>query len=294
MRKKIVGSAVATSLICAGCAPIRSELEYPNGYTGYLLDRHTFDVSRSKDLQLLRAAVILAMASRMATATVRDGRDADAFADYLAAATDELNYAAADIYPVGPASPCGTAQDPPGVNCAGYYQNFESELPLLEGRIINVMLAALPKERARQFLADINKGNVLGAALAAIRTVYQTTVGLDRSAGVYRTGLELISSNVKCVGDHQFDPKVATTWDAIDCLGLSHDKLQHSSYSLAEQSPDPAVREIPLRALLLIAQTSCARLPMTTTGTLADQIKRRNDSCKQIVFAPKSRPTSVQ
>ena len=102
--RKFVAFLSSVSLVASGCTPIAQELRNPGGYPGYVLDRHMFDASRSKEMHLLRAAIILAMASRMGTATVRDGAEADSFATYLAAASDELNYAAANVY--------GTGSDP--------------------------------------------------------------------------------------------------------------------------------------------------------------------------------------
>lgn len=290
MKKRLVIVALVAALPSASCTPFRAELQYPNGYTGYLLDRHTFDVSRSKDLQLLRATAVLAMAARMGTETVRDGRDADAFADYLAAASDEVNYAAAEIYPVGSTTPCGTMQDSKDVTCAGYYQNFESDLPLLEDRIVRVMLAALPQQQSGQFLADIKKGNVMAAAFTALRTAYQAAVGLDRSAGVYRTTLELVASNVACQNG-QYDPSRATTWDALDCLGLSHEKFSKPPYALAEQSADPTVRERPVAALMRIIRASCVALPTTNDPGLKDQLQHRRTTCDRVAFNPQPRPS---
>ena len=286
--------AAMIALLASGCAQIREELQYPNGYTGHVLDQHSFTAAYSKDLQLLRAAIILAMASRIATATVRDGHDADAFVDYLAAASNELNYAAADIYGANGAKSCGVAADTPPGGCQAYYSNFESDLPLLEARIIRVMVASLPEAQAKQFLADVNKGNALGAALTAIRTVYQTAVGLDRAAGVYRSGLELTASTVNCAAGTAFDAKTDTVLAAAKCLGLPQDKLTHVTMSLQERSSADADREFPLGAAMLIAQTSCAHMPITTDGSAPGQVERRNDECKLVKFNPQFRPVQVE
>jgi hypothetical protein len=290
MRK---GTCLATMIALLGtaCAPIREELQYPNGYTGYVLDQHSFVAAYSRHLQLLRATIILAMASRLATATVRDGHDADAFADYLAAASNELNYAAADIYGAEDGKACGIPADAKDGPCKVYYANFESDLPLLEARIIRVMVSSLPEARAKQFLTDVSKGNALGAALTAIRTVYQSAVGLDRAAGVYRSGLELTASDVNCVSG-TFDPKIDTVLAAARCLGLPQDKLTHVSASLEERSG--ADGQFPLGALMLIAETSCAHLPITTDGSAPGQVDRRNADCDLVTFKPKIRPVRVE
>lgn len=293
MRKGICLAAMI-ALLATGCTPIREELQYPNGYTGYVLDQHSFNAAYSKHLQLLRAAIILAMASRIAMATVRDGHDADAFADYLAAASNELNYAAADVYGAGGVKSCAAAADAPAGGCQAYYANFESDLPLLEARIIRVMVSSLPEAQAKKFLADVQKGNAIGAALTAIRTVYQSAVGLDRAAGVYRSGLELTAASVNCVPGATFDAKTETVLAAATCLGLPANKLTHITASLSERSTQDADNEFPLGAVMLIAETSCVHLPLTTDGSAPGQVDRRNADCKLVKFSPQFRPVEVE
>lgn len=109
--KKSVMRVLSLAVALQGCTPIIKETRYTGGYPGYLLDKRTFFAARSKSLILLRANIILAMAARMGTAGIHDGKDADAFADYLAAASDELNYTAADLYGVGTTFPCTIRDD---------------------------------------------------------------------------------------------------------------------------------------------------------------------------------------
>lgn len=99
MRKFTAALACIGMLSSAGCSTIRDELRYPGGAPGRLLDQRTFDSSRSKQLQLLRATLALAIAARIGEASVAT-EDADAFARQLAEASRELNYAAVDAgYP---------------------------------------------------------------------------------------------------------------------------------------------------------------------------------------------------
>jgi len=156
------------SFAVSGCQSVLvKEVRYTGGYPGYLLDKRMIDSSEVKSAQLLRAAMIVAMASRMATVSVREGADADAFVDYLAAATDEINYAASNLYDVeteatktsGAATsvPCNVG--PQGTeDCNAYAVNFEADIPLLEARIVRLMLASLPEDRAREFLEDLASG----------------------------------------------------------------------------------------------------------------------------------------
>ena len=118
MRRVGVAFLVSSSLILCSCQAVVREFRHPGGYPGYLLDRRSFDASGSKQLQLLRAAIVIAMAARMSQVTSNGPDEADAVAKYLGAAADELNYTAANIYDdfeggvVGP-SPCLVAQPAP-------------------------------------------------------------------------------------------------------------------------------------------------------------------------------------
>jgi hypothetical protein len=129
-------TAILSLAVNAGCTPILKEMRYTGGYPGYVLDKRTFDASASKQLLLLRATLILAMAAEMSRVTVR-GDDGDAFSKHLAAAAREVNYAAADLYDTkqdGSGEVCVTALDD-DKNCSGFYANFEGDLPLIEQRI---------------------------------------------------------------------------------------------------------------------------------------------------------------
>ena len=330
--------AAAAALATTSCVQVREELYYPNGYAGYELDRRSVNISGSKQFQLVRAAVVLAMASRMATATIHDGHDADAVADYLAAASDELNYSAADIFsvaagseiacykptgstltandaadaveaskahsdpkvlagskagasPKAAKSPSPTASDPE-IKCTGYVQNFESDLPPLQGRIVNVMVAALPQEQSRRFLADVGKGDILGASFAALRTVFQSAVGLDRSAGVYRSGLELFASSVDC--RQIFEARTGTVSDAARCLGLpSADPRRPPTQLSFDTSTEYENARYALTALMVIARASCVRMPLSSDKGLSDAVSRRNAACDEVKFAPTQRPLDI-
>jgi hypothetical protein len=336
--KKSMISVLTLAVALQGCTPIIKETRYSGGYPGYLLDKRTFFAARSKSLILLRANIILAMAARMGTASIHDGKDADAFADYLAAAGDELNYAAADLYGVDTTLPCTMRSDavpapaafpatperidrndgqptpianqapPPATmtlplvpnGCSAYYANFESDLPLLEDRIIRLMLAALPAERARAFLKDVGDGNVLAAAWNALRVIYDAAGGLHRATGVYRSGLELVASNsASC--ENAFNQAHGTVLDAAKCLGIPEDKLFSSAN--VEAANDPSRRPSPdltmvkrdaFHAAMLIAETSCARLPINSDGTVSKEVAKRNLLCDRLVFAPQYRPVRLK
>lgn len=327
-----IGAIALIMATTAACGPVLREVRHPGGYPGHLLDQRTFDASRSKQLQLFRGALIMAMAARMGTATIRDGKDADAFVDYLAAASDEINYAAANIYPINGQPPCTVTglhpYTPPNgaplisvpadyVACAGgYYSLFESDVPMMDTRITRLMLAALPEDRVRSFLQDVAKGDVLSAGWSAIKAVSETTGGLHRATGVYRTGLELVAANmttcrrvskVKPVGsdlasrstasdDSAIDAQQSSTvWDAAECLGLSHDELFSNSNEAKGTELGSSVSEDTLHAVMRIARTACMRLQINTDvagNLIPTRIETRNKQCALVAFKPRARPDS--
>ncbi|WP_054589071.1 hypothetical protein [Sphingopyxis macrogoltabida] len=137
MRNTGMVATMAAALCLSGCGAITRDLRHPGGYPGHLLDERTFDASESKKVQLLRFTIILAMAARMGGETVTDAKEADAIADYLAAAADEINYAAANIYP-----------SDGGVACR--VGDVEQPARPLPGQIARLDAAVADAERAAQ------------------------------------------------------------------------------------------------------------------------------------------------
>lgn len=285
--KRAILSTAAVGLVLSGCqAAITSEVRHPGGYPGSLLDKRMIDTSKSKQAQLLRAAMIVTMASRMATATIRDGKDADAFVDYLAASTQEINYAAANIYSVSGNPPCrvGSAEPAVAAPCYGYWVNFEADMPLLEGRIVRLMVASLPEDRAKRFLEDVAKGDVLGAAWSGIRTLAVATNGLRHSAAVFRANIELSAALGRPDCYNQETDTILTAAGA--CYSLPAEQLfTDKRVILTGGVPRNA-----FDSLLMIARTSCARLPLNTDGGSAASVRRRNGQCDLIRFEPTARP----
>lgn len=316
MKFMVIGVA-CSSLLLAGCETmITRELRHPGGYSGHLLDRATVDASKTKSVQLFRAAIIIAMASRMATVTVRDGAEADAFAAYLEAAVTELNYAASNIYEVNDVPPCSIALasdaqsseagDAPqaapadlparpqlasSINCEAFFVNFEADVPLVEARILRLMIAALPEEQARKFMENARNGNVMGAAWSAIRTFAAAIDGLRHSAAVFRSGMEL-TAELYCPNESDgFSAQTGTVMGASrDCFRLSLNSLLPADNIVIENH----INEGAFHPLMLIARTSCVRMPISgNNNDIQVSINRRVDSCKKIVFEPQYRPSSI-
>lgn len=293
--------AIFSLLISTGCTPILKEVRYTGGYPGYILDQRTFDASASKQLVLLRSALILAMAAEMSRLTVR-GDDGDAFSSHLAAATKEINFAAADVYDTktdGTGNVCITAR-PDDKNCSGFYANFEGGIPLLEQRILKVMLAALPTDKARKFLDDASRGNILGAAWSAVRTVAKGAGGLHFAFGRYRSGLEIVAEQMgtRCKGP-KFDPASMTVIEAAECLGLSQSDLFGSPEREATRQDlrgdkNGLVQKGAFLALMRTVAAACVDLPYSgDVATIAASRNIRGNNCNHIGFEPTARPYRV-
>lgn len=314
--RSVVIILCVVGVVTSGCkTAVLREVRYPGGYPGYILDKRTIDASENKPVQILRAAMIVAMISRMATSTIRDGKDADGFADYLAAASDEINYAASHIYGGTDVIDCAIDGDEYD-NCNASPINLEADIPLIEARITRLVLAALPENRVRKFLQDAAKGNVLGAAWNAVRAVAQSTDGLRRSAAVFRSNLELAAMINRCpVEDEkegalkerqkeepleerqkedpqkppEYNPKKDTVLAAAKCFNLD-DKTLMSDHMI---KIDKDINKNTYHSVFLIARTSCVRLPLNT-DELVDSIERRKKLCERIRFVPRHRPEVVQ
>lgn len=98
MRFKRFACIVASSSLIGACTLPRMELRHSGGYPGSVLDRHFFNASGSKELQLFRMTILVALASRVSVASIRDGQEAEAYIRYLQNATNEINYLAAHLY----------------------------------------------------------------------------------------------------------------------------------------------------------------------------------------------------
>ena len=298
MKHLLSASAALSLLLSSACTPVLKEVRYPGGYPGYLLDKRTFDASGSKELVLLRATIILAMAADMGRTTV-SGQDADGFAQLLAGGVQEINYAAADVF--GSTTQACLASDPStppqdDQGCRGFHENFESNLPQIESRIIKVMLAALPTDKARKFLDDVAKGNVLGAAWKALGTAGSLAGGLHVASARYRSGLEIVAGSLaSCPGGGTFKANGGTVVDAAKCLGLSENDLF--------DNPDEADREdlrvakISMRAFLMLMRgiaADCVSLDFSGTGEdIEAKQAARAKSCNSIGFAPNPRPFRI-
>jgi hypothetical protein len=334
MKKSVVIVAVVVSLVSSGCAPILREVRYPGGYPGHMMDKRTFDASANKRLQLLRGAMVLAIAARIGEASVR-AEDGDGFARLLGNATAELNHAAANLgmgtgrmctvgtsnavpgaivplapayIPAAPAAPAVAPAMPvvppgpvpleaappvaPDSGCEGYYVNFEADVARIEARVTRAMVAALPTDRAREFLNKLGTGDLLSSAWSALGAGADIAGAFHRGAGVYRSGLEVVAA-----GMDGCDAKEATmtVLDAADCLELDREHL----FDAKDATADRFLKEISpnaFHAIMRIVRTSCVALPLSNElemEALNKSRATRRESCSKLVFEPTRREDQV-
>jgi hypothetical protein len=255
------------------------------------------------------------MAADMGRNTV-NGQDADGFAQLLAGAAAEINYAAADIYG-GPeiyGGACTTFDNGNGFDdkyCTGFYENFEANIPLIEARIVKVMLAALPVDKARKFLDSLSKGNVLDAAWKAMSAAGAIIRGMHVGFARYRTGLEVVAANVATcqknwdvelrdkneASESKYAPERMTVVLAAKCLGLTEDDLFNNPKELERaaiaknNTKNNLVRPRAFLMLMRSIAADCVSLNFSGKGEdLTRSQETRAKACNSIGFIPTPRP----
>lgn len=285
--------ALLVSMPLTGCTITVKELRHSGGYPGDILDRRFFNASHSKQLQLLRAAMIVSMASRVATAYVQDGKDAEAFVEYLQAATDEINYLGGHVYGEAGKKHCKDFKE---TDCDNHSVMFEADLPQLEARIVRLAVAALPRRQAAKLLNSARSGNVLSAAWSALGLAAAAAEGAHRGAAVHRSTLEMRAlliqlddtEKIECAPASSVSTPVATVNEAAACVNQSVQKLRAPN-----DTPLPrAVPKEAFYALFGIIRTSCGLLPVASDLSDAETntvLRDRKKACGELKFEPKSR-----
>lgn len=306
--KRVAIALLLSASLLGGCTTIAREFRYPGGATGYLADERVFHAERSKRVQLFRFALGVAMASRMARVTIDDSDEADAFARNLAGTVEDINEAAAHIFAVDSKPPCritssGTESIPVGANqafqgtsavdadkCAGYFVNFDADTPGLEARVAKLMLAALPRGRARKFMDSLSTGNFLSAFLSAARLGAEGAYMFHHGSAAFRSGIESLAASGVCVpGAKGYTEGKSTIWEATECLGLQHHSLfEEGPHGELESKPghDDKIGPASFHALMFLARDACNGLH--SSGETRGHYKR-SDDCKEIAFKPTNR-----
>lgn len=319
----------------SGCSTIRDELRYPGGAAAKMLDQRTFDASRSKQLQLLRAVLAIAIAARIGEGSISP-QDGDAFARQLAEASLEVSYAAVDagfpvydektksmymacqigpgkLRPTSTPTPLPTSTPSAAVSmspyfaedegCRGFYTNFEANLAKIESRIVRAMLTSLPTDKAREFLNDLTKGDLVSALWSLAQSAGDIAGAFHRGAGVYRAGTETLAAASQCQFDStlrsapdRYDERYDTVMVAAACLGVSLQDLFDRNDIDASQLPN-SVPNNAFHALFRVARGACVALPLLNTpeapDAVSDSQEVRRKSCALVRFDPRERPHSI-
>ena len=303
---KLAGCLAMLALL-SGCAVPLNELRHSGGYPGKLMDKRLFDASGSKQLQLLRSTIIIALASRVGLATVKDGKEADAFLDYIVSATREVNYLAAHIYDVKDSNGqvltdrCTTIPTA-AQTCNAHAALFEADVPQMEYKIVRLVVAALPQRQAADFLKAASSGDMLSAAWKFLRLVSASLDGAHRGAAAYRSTQEILAlalandqdaaGNSKCKNNARPD-SINTVEDAVSCLGLSPTNIFKNPGEVTNWPK--SVPANAFDALFGMMRISCGLLPMDLTldGTnKADGttiLTNRRNLCLSLKFQPARR-----
>jgi hypothetical protein len=293
---KKLAVALALSLALSGCSIIHDDLRSSGGAAGAKLDKHLFDASAHKELQLLRATLIVAVASRVAVGTIQTGDDADAFLLRLEQTNAELNYLAGDLglrSGIAGVSRCLALEPAVGSDntCDTRSTLFESNLPQLEYKVAGLMYAALPRKEAADFAASAAHGDVLSVTWKFLKLGTRGADGGHRGAAAFRSAEEILAiAKRTCAKPGQ----PVSTEAAASCLG-SNRANDYSLKMLGAESIEPERALAALPGLFDLMRVSCALLPINAVVneegvTRATRIER----CKKIGFAPALRFGGLQ
>lgn len=170
---------------------IASETRHSGGGAGYLLDENTpYKAYGNKQLQIYRAVVGLALIARVGDATLRDGKEVDAFVLYMKNVSDDINDLAGHVYGQGS---CTNIRETTKT-CNDFEQLFESDLPQLENDMIRFGVASLPRREAAKFLESVSSGNPLGIASSVWKLGKKVVVAGHSAAATARSEREIFAS----------------------------------------------------------------------------------------------------
>ncbi|MFC3440791.1 hypothetical protein ACFOKF_06180 [Sphingobium rhizovicinum] len=272
-----------------------------------------FDASGSKQLVLLRSAILIAMVARAGTVYSRDQKDGEAYVNYMVGASDEINILAGHIQAADPGlacdvptlaaqrmtsaqitaivTPAGAAIPPDRPNsdgCFTYSVNFESDMPMLERRLFRLAMAALPQEQAKKFLDQIAKGDAMGAAIAAFNFSVKALDGLHSGAAVHRTGVEIVARQHD--GCQAAVP--ATVYEAAHCMGLPTDTLFVGKHD-DRGDYAPVINDASFFALMRNLRDSCRMISLGIDDDSVVDLNQarvtRIEKCNGIEYHPRSR-----
>jgi len=238
------------------------------------------DATSSKEAQLLRATIIVALASRMAVGTLRDGEDADQFIRRVQSVNREINYLGGDIF--GPEAVgekrCDALEN---AYCDSRSVFFESNLPQLEYKVVRMLIAALPQKEATKFAAQATAGNVWSAAHKFVKLGFRGADGAHRGAAAFRSSTEILAKATK-------QPGCDTIADPRACLGLGDE----DPLTLVAKPEKLQLIDIDKNLITIyfeMIRTSCSLLPLSLESSEEESRAVRIEACNNLEFKPKKR-----
>ncbi|WP_145616506.1 hypothetical protein [Nitrospirillum bahiense] len=187
--------AVAVMLggLLSGCVPARqmvdSDLHRAGGISGAMMDDHLLPMP-SKNAQVYRAAIAMALIAAAGEQTISNANDADDYVWALGRVTHQLvemrNIASVN-------KDCAAMAK----LCTVYAAEFEAQVPALEGRIYKLALSVIPREKFGDVADDLIGQNYLRLALDVAKTAGDLALAGHRMAATYRSALEGIAYAVQ-------------------------------------------------------------------------------------------------
>jgi hypothetical protein len=296
-----------------GCTVIDAEVRHSGGYPGRLLDKRLFDASASKQLQLLRAAMVVAMVARAGTVYAHEGKESDAYVTAIVDAADEINVLAGHLKPVfghesqtacelsrrgsgtGVAdsivpnrpTPVGIAlESDEAADCFTYPVNFESDLPIVEKKVFRLTVLALPQNQARKFLQSAGGGNVMSAAWSAAKLAFSAANGLHSAAAVNRSTIEVLAAQAGCPQGSCETIDSAATW-----------VFKNSGSAFSTELANPLAKDVNdklMQAVMRNIYDSCRSVSLdydesTGSAELIAAHNARVDACGTVRYQPRLR-----
>ncbi len=195
----------ACAVSTASCAWLEQQTGYEIHATGGIVG-HYADYALpapNKEMIVYRAAVVVAIFSRIAASSKHEDADANAIYFSMKAAVTDMNellgHLKADS--VTPAKvPCAVADaGHENDNCptSNYAETFESDLPALEGALFRFVTSSVPRGSADKVVGAATSGDYLGAALDVAQTAGELLLAAHDAASVYRSEEEVYAAMLR-------------------------------------------------------------------------------------------------
>ena len=295
MKRSVFTSLLLAAFTLPACTTIHrvvgDELHYPGGVASEIADTHYIVSARdSKELQLYRYALALALFSRAATANIQNGKEADAFIIGMQDSVDEIDYSAGHLYLADQPSPDCVKKGGTKDECTEHRENFESDIPLVENKLVNVGFNALPKEQAVALYSAARRMDPLATGRAFVKLAFHSLLTFHRAAAVHRTNMELLG---KVMGEPK-DPNgtVLTSYCFLlaSKTGAKPDPLCAGTVFPGPPPINPTITMVDFQPIAAIIQTSCLLLPVNAEAdkdTNPAAIRRK--ACAALKFTAKRR-----